>query len=93
LRPGEKLYEELLSMKEEILPTHNEKIKIAKVTKSDYKIEVLKVIASLKGLYNLSEAEVIDLFEILVPEYKHSKNTSNGDYLIKEKSRVAEKSV
>ena len=48
LRPGEKLYEELLSMNEEILPTHHEKIKIAKVEKSDFKLEVLKVISSLK---------------------------------------------
>jgi FlaA1/EpsC-like NDP-sugar epimerase len=83
LRPGEKLYEELLSMKEEVLPTHHEKIKIAKVEKSDFKIEVLKVIASLKNLYDLSEQEIVDLFEILVPEYKHSKKTCNGDYLSK----------
>jgi len=41
------------------------------------------VIASLKNLYDLSEQEIIDLFEILVPEYKHSKKTCNGDYLSK----------
>jgi len=88
LRPGEKLYEELLSMKEEVIPTHNQKIKIAKVEKNDFKLEVLKVISSLKGLYNLSEQEVVELFEILVPEYKYSKSTSNGDYLKKKKVKV-----
>jgi FlaA1/EpsC-like NDP-sugar epimerase len=81
LRPGEKLYEELLSSNEEILPTYHDKIKIAKVEKSDYKNEVLKVIASLKYLYSLSDEEVIKLFELLVPEYKYSKETSNGHYL------------
>ena len=91
LRPGEKLYEELLSMSEEVLPTHHEKIKIAKVEKNDFKLEVLRVISSLKGLYNLSEKEVVELFEILVPEYKYSKETSNGDYLKKKNGRVKQK--
>jgi len=36
LRPGEKLYEELLNQRETTLPTPNEKIKIAKVRESDY---------------------------------------------------------
>ena len=78
LRPGEKLFEELLSKNEEILPTHHEKIKVAKVDKNDYKTEVLKVIASLKNIYGLSEQEVFDFFEMLVPEYKSSKENSNG---------------
>jgi FlaA1/EpsC-like NDP-sugar epimerase len=81
LRPGEKLYEELLSMKEEIIPTHHRKIQIAKVDKSDYRAEVLKVIASLKNIYGLSEQEVIEFFEMLVPEYKNSKEKSNGNFL------------
>ena len=42
LRPGEKLYEELLSGGEELLPTFHEKIKIAKVERNDYRKEVLK---------------------------------------------------
>jgi len=36
LRPGEKLYEELLNEKETCLPTHHEKIKIAKVVSYPY---------------------------------------------------------
>jgi FlaA1/EpsC-like NDP-sugar epimerase len=36
LRPGEKLYEELLNEKETTLPTHHEKIKIAKVVTHPY---------------------------------------------------------
>ena len=79
LRPGEKLYEELLSAEEEVLPTHHEKIKVAKVDKNDYKTEVLKVIASLKNLYGLSEQEVVEFFEMLVPEYKIAKKNGNGN--------------
>lgn len=90
LRPGEKLFEELLSKNEEILPTHHEKIKVAKVDKNDYKTEVLKVIASLKNIYGLSEQEVFDFFEMLVPEYKSSKENSNGDFLSKKNSVLKE---
>ncbi len=93
LRPGEKLYEELLSINEKVLPTHHEKIKIAKVEKNDFKLEVLKVISSLKGLYNLSEQEVVELFEALVPEYKDSKEKSNGNNLNGKKESVKQKSA
>ena len=77
LRPGEKLYEELLSAEEEILPTHHEKIKIAKVDRKDYKTEVLHVISSLRNVYGLSDVEVVDFFELLVPEYKSAKQALN----------------
>ena len=43
LRPGEKLYEELLNDKEITLPTHNRKIMVAKVREYDYKIIAEKV--------------------------------------------------
>ncbi len=78
LRPGEKLYEELLSAEEKIQPTHHEKIKIAKVDRKDYKTEVLNVIASLRNVYGLSDVEVVDFFELLVPEYKSAKQALNG---------------
>jgi FlaA1/EpsC-like NDP-sugar epimerase len=86
LRPGEKLYEELLSTSEEVLPTHHEKIRIAMVDKKDYKTEVLKVIASLKNVYGLSEPEVVEFFEMLVPEYKISKEKGNSKILPKKHS-------
>jgi FlaA1/EpsC-like NDP-sugar epimerase len=93
LRPGEKLYEELLSNMEEVLPTHHEKIKIAQVERKDYRDEVFMVIASLKNLYGLSEQEIIKLFEVLVPEYKYSKENSNGHFLSQNGITVKEKSV
>jgi FlaA1/EpsC-like NDP-sugar epimerase len=91
LRPGEKLYEELLSMSEKVLPTHHEKIKIAKVEKNDFKLEVLKVISSLKGLYDLSEQEVVELFETLVPEYKDTKEKNKRNSTNEKKVSVKQK--
>ena len=38
LRPGEKLYEELLNDLENTLPTHHEKIMIAKVRENDFEL-------------------------------------------------------
>jgi FlaA1/EpsC-like NDP-sugar epimerase len=81
LRPGEKLFEELLSHKEEILPTYHEKIKVAKVEQSDFKNEAIKVFESLNDIYGFSDSEIIELFESLVPEYKFSKEKTNGHYL------------
>jgi FlaA1/EpsC-like NDP-sugar epimerase len=81
LRPGEKLFEELLSSKEEIQPTFHEKIKVAKVEKKDFKNEAIKVFESLNDIYGFSESEIIELFESLVPEYKFSKEITNGHFL------------
>jgi FlaA1/EpsC-like NDP-sugar epimerase len=36
LRPGEKLFEELLNKKEEVIPTHHKKIMIAKSSKVEF---------------------------------------------------------
>jgi len=83
LRPGEKLYEEILSCNEEMSSTQHEKIKIAKVEKTDYRKEVLKAIIALKDIYDMSEQQIIELFEELVPEYKLSKENSNGHFLNK----------
>ena len=81
LRPGEKLFEEVLSHKEEILPTYHEKIKVAKVEHCDFKNEVIKVIEALHDIYGISDSEIIELFESLVPEYRLSKEEVNGHYL------------
>lgn len=69
LRPGEKLYEELLSNAENVLPTYHDKIMIAKVAEYDYdvvKAKVEKLIASARQHYTL---ETVGLIKDLVPEY------------------------
>jgi FlaA1/EpsC-like NDP-sugar epimerase len=70
LRPGEKLYEELLNKKESIISTHHEKIKVVKVI--SYPLEqVLTHVNSLIDLARKSENESLVMkMKELVPEYK-----------------------
>lgn len=74
LRPGEKLYEELLANGENTMPTYHEKIMISKLKELDYhrlkaKIEALCIL----NLYNDKNMIVAKLKQI-VPEYI-SKNS------------------
>ena len=78
LRPGEKLYEELLTDSENTLPTHHPKIKIAKVEKFDYSVLLSKIDILIKNAYLLSEQEVVGLLKEIVPEYKSSNVKYNG---------------
>ncbi len=70
LRPGEKLYEELLTKKENTLPTHHPKIKIAQIESFGNKNLLVKINAHLSNLYNLSKQEIVEVLQKLVPEYK-----------------------
>ncbi|KIO46707.1 MULTISPECIES: polysaccharide biosynthesis protein [Sanguibacteroides] len=74
LRPGEKLYEELLSNKENTSPTMHDKIRIAKVREYDYEEikEELKEICELSSAVNIPE--MICKMKMIVPEYI-SKNS------------------
>lgn len=69
LRPGEKLYEELLNDKENTITTHHPQIMIAKVQEYDHKT----VSAQIDDLINLSEKHenypVVSLMKRLVPEF------------------------
>ncbi len=74
LRPGEKLYEELLNDKEKTLPTSNDKIMIAKVRRYDFK-EICTMIDRL--ISHASKGNIHDMVHLMkeiVPEYK-SKNS------------------
>jgi FlaA1/EpsC-like NDP-sugar epimerase len=69
LRPGEKLYEELLNHKENVMPTYHDKIMIAKVREYDFgyvKDKVEKLIASARQHYTL---ETVGQMKELVPEF------------------------
>lgn len=74
LRHGEKLYEELLNVKELTKPTHHEKIMIANVREYDYD-EVNKQIGELiKSSYSYDQMAIVKGMKELVPEFK-SKNS------------------
>jgi len=68
LRPGEKLYEELLSSKENTIPTYNEKITIAKVSPFDCN-SVRDKIQRLSLLDNMDNLEIVSAIKEIVPEY------------------------
>ena len=69
LRPGEKLYEELLTDKETTKPTHHPKIKIAMVQKMHKKELSTKIDYLLKNLYNMQKEEILECCREIVPEY------------------------
>ena len=76
LRPGEKLFEELLADKENTLPTHHQKILIAKATYNfdNTKIKLLSDLFDFISRNN--EQKSLKALKLLVPEFK-SKSTTD----------------
>ncbi len=69
LRPGEKLYEELLNKEEKVMPTHHKKILIAKVTEENYS-KISEEINSLLQMANeCKDDTVVKQMKYIVPEY------------------------
>ncbi len=69
LRPGEKLYEEVLSDKENTIPTHHEKIVIAKVREYDHAV-VKTEVDELVALFDTQDNDrIVTRLKHLVPEY------------------------
>lgn len=79
LRPGEKLYEEVLSNEENTLPTPNRKIRIAQVREYRYAdvVPELDLLADLAAHIRIEET--VCLMKRLIPEYK-SKNSCFEQY-------------
>lgn len=74
LRPGEKLYEEVLSNTENTDPTSHDRIRVAKVREYDYE-EANKGNHQLEELSRAVEIpEMVKLMKAIVPEFK-SKNS------------------
>ncbi len=79
LRPGEKLYEEVLSNNENTIPTEHNRIRIAKVREYDYD-DALKVADKLEELSRSVEIpDMVRLMKHTVPEFK-SKNSVYEEY-------------
>jgi len=68
LRPGEKLYEELLASEENSIPTHNPQILIAKTKDNDE--EKLHAIEELIHLFEMQQNDqIVRKMKAIVPEY------------------------
>ena len=78
LRPGEKLYEELLASKENTMPTHHEKIMIAKVRQYEYSIIKERIKGLLLALKMEKNEHLVARMKELVPEYK-SQNSQYSE--------------
>jgi FlaA1/EpsC-like NDP-sugar epimerase len=76
LRPGEKLYEEVLNDAEVSMPTHHAKILRAKVREYEFE-EVSSKVQQLVSLFDSqNNIEMVRILKQLVPEYK----STNSDY-------------
>lgn len=69
LRPGEKLYEELLSDNAKTLPTHNEKIMISKDPTMSF-MEIERLVNQITEASVMQEkVEVVKILKLIVPEF------------------------
>ncbi len=74
LRPGEKLYEELLNNDENSLPTHHPKILIAKVNTPTYAYMEIQVAEMLQLLADGGNNELVAKIKQVIPEYKSNNS-------------------
>jgi FlaA1/EpsC-like NDP-sugar epimerase len=79
LRPGEKLYEELLADRENTLPTYNPKINIAQVETTDFMV-ALEAKNLLGFLYSYTNFELVEKLKDLVPEYRAYTERYDGSH-------------
>ncbi len=68
LRPGEKLYEELLANEENTLPTHHDKILIAKIRAADSH-DISKIDQLINSLQIDANSELVQKMKDIVPEF------------------------
>lgn len=70
LRPGEKLFEELLNDTSKTVPTHNEKILIAQEVHDDYELVNYRILDLLSKVQAISDEEIVAAMKKIVPEFK-----------------------
>ncbi len=74
LRPGEKLYEELLNDKENTLPTYHSQIMIARVFGNEYSFVTNNIDRLIRMVGIQDNFQLVKLMKEIVPEFK-SKNS------------------
>lgn len=70
LRPGEKLYEELLNAKENTLPTPHKRIKRAKVREYSYNDVKVSINSLIDVIESGDSFEIVKRMKMIVPEFK-----------------------
>ena len=69
LRPGEKLFEELLNDKEQVIPTHHKKILIAKVVEYDFYTINKSIDQLIEIALQSQDEEVVRQMKKVIPEF------------------------
>lgn len=77
LRPGEKLYEEVLDDEETVMPTSNPKIKKARVREYDYQTVRRQTDELIAMARTYDELGTVRLMKALVPEYRSQNSVYN----------------
>mgnify|MGYP000173915512 FL=1 len=75
LRPGEKLYEELLSDASTSLPTYHEKIMIAKVDSESYSVLTENITQLITYAKAFDSHKIVGQMKKIVPEFKSMNST------------------
>ncbi len=80
LRPGEKIFEELLANGENTLETHHPKIMIAKINHENltFKCEKLKELVTMTSLQKMDPMSLVKVLKEIVPEFK----SQNSDFSV-----------
>ncbi|WBV54224.1 polysaccharide biosynthesis protein [Chryseobacterium gambrini] len=74
LRPGEKLYEELLSDDAKTLPTHNEKIMISKDPSMEFSEIESMINLVTRAAVKRDKVEVVRILKTIVPEFRSNNS-------------------
>jgi FlaA1/EpsC-like NDP-sugar epimerase len=74
LRPGEKLYEELLNDLENTIPTHHEKIMVAQVREYDFQAISIRISDLIKLSSQYKDRQVVIKMKDIVPEFKSNNS-------------------
>ena len=72
LRPGEKLYEELMTSAEGVIPTEHGKIMVLKSREVDMELLNAGLIKLKKGVEKQSKGKIRELLKEIVPEYNNA---------------------
>ena len=89
LRPGEKLYEELLNDTSKTLPTHHNKIMISEDVVNDYDQIDLHVSDIIKAAINNDNRVSVAKLKSLIPEFK----SNNSEYEVLDLSGIDDSSI
>ncbi len=74
LRPGEKLYEELLNVKEVTKETSHEKIMIANVQEYDYDVVSKEIDVLIALSREFDEFPIVEKMKKIVPEFRSNNS-------------------